>query len=497
MADNNDTFSFMDMDPTSCDSDSSSEHSVATAWTKLPSVEESANVLADTTVVAAMNAAVATVAASVDGDATAGSLDEPMHCPPPPPPPLPAWQCVTPPPLSAVGTRPIITRGSDGSVVDMVVEWPVPLPDALSDTCDEEPDEPDEPWPPTGPVEIITHSGRFHNDEVMAIAILQDYLQAYGSRSYVTRTRDGHALAAGVVDDRVFVVDVGKTYDSENKCYDHHQISFNDTMPGFEKYAVPLSSCGLVYRHYGRDAIEIIAGELGIRDYNLDWVYRTVYRKLILPIDANDNGVPYAKDQDALKYTPFTLDQIIGAMNQQDVNSEEQEYYFHEACVLCADIFNDCVMNALRSSEKFTLEEPRFVACIGANKPEHTRAGLLVLADTMDVRPLLNKYDFDQAVWKLVVCPNSRGTWNLWTIPKRGERFTQLVKYIPESEAKAEHDDVVFIHKVGFCGEVKSYETAVAVALESISQATDEDEDEPAEEVGLLGWLLSWFKTPL
>lgn len=65
--------------------------------------------------------------------------------------------------------------------------------------------------------QIITHSGQFHADEVFAIALLR---QLFGDIP-VERTRD---ISTELIQDpEVWVLDVGKIFDPEISCFDHHQ----------------------------------------------------------------------------------------------------------------------------------------------------------------------------------------------------------------------------------------------------------------------------------
>jgi hypothetical protein len=64
---------------------------------------------------------------------------------------------------------------------------------------------------------IITHDGSFHADEVMAIALIFEHL---GERP-VSRTRQ--ISDAEFEDPAVWVIDVGRRFDPQLACFDHHQ----------------------------------------------------------------------------------------------------------------------------------------------------------------------------------------------------------------------------------------------------------------------------------
>lgn len=86
---------------------------------------------------------------------------------------------------------------------------------------------------------LATHSGSFHADESLAIALLKS-LPLYSSYNLV-RTRDPALLK-----DATIVVDVGGEYDVAEKRFDHHQRGFDQVFG--QGFTTKLSSAGLVYK---------------------------------------------------------------------------------------------------------------------------------------------------------------------------------------------------------------------------------------------------------
>ncbi|MEC8423725.1 MAG: MYG1 family protein, partial [Myxococcota bacterium] len=68
------------------------------------------------------------------------------------------------------------------------------------------------------PLSIATHSGPFHADDVLAVALLRTFVDADAT---VVRTRDLDRIA-----DADVVVDVGGIYDPDAGRFDHHQASY-------------------------------------------------------------------------------------------------------------------------------------------------------------------------------------------------------------------------------------------------------------------------------
>ena len=93
---------------------------------------------------------------------------------------------------------------------------------------------------------IATHSGKFHADDVWAVAVLD--LLFPGSQ--LVRTRDAEAIAAAD-----FAVDVGGIWDAGSGRFDHHQKGFQGARPSGVVYA----SAGLVWKEFGARCVSLLA----------------------------------------------------------------------------------------------------------------------------------------------------------------------------------------------------------------------------------------------
>ena len=127
------------------------------------------------------------------------------------------------------------------------------------------------------------------------------------------RTRDDD-----IFDKLDIVVDVGGIYDAERNRFDHHQVTFEESWTNSPEDITKLSSAGLVYRHFGKEIItNAVLDNWGITldEARLEKVYQKVYKKLILEVDALDNGVSEATD---MKYYISTgLGSRIARMNPE------------------------------------------------------------------------------------------------------------------------------------------------------------------------------------
>ena len=122
---------------------------------------------------------------------------------------------------------------------------------------------------------VATHNNRFHPDDVFAVATLQI---VYGKEEIrVVRTRDEEQIARADI-----VVDVGMVYDAEANRFDHHQPDAPVRDNG-----IPYAAFGLVWHAYG----EVITSA---------YVCEKIEERLVLPIDAGDNGVSLYTVKDGL-----------------------------------------------------------------------------------------------------------------------------------------------------------------------------------------------------
>jgi uncharacterized UPF0160 family protein len=93
---------------------------------------------------------------------------------------------------------------------------------------------------------IATHSGKFHADDVWAVAVLDLIFPG----SELVRTRD-----AKVIEAADFAVDVGGIWDPDSGRFDHHQKGFQGARPSGVVYA----SAGLVWKTYGPRCVSLLA----------------------------------------------------------------------------------------------------------------------------------------------------------------------------------------------------------------------------------------------
>jgi len=155
-------------------------------------------------------------------------------------------------------------------------------------------------------IRVATHNGSFHADEVFALATLSLWAEAEGKVLEIARTRDEAEIAKAQI-----VVDVGMQYDPEKGRFDHHQKGG----AGEHTNGVPYASFGLVWKQYGEE----LCG-LETADY--------IEQKLVLPIDARDNGINISKDliEGVKEYTSIDLLYSFRPTWQDPIEKMEQNF---------------------------------------------------------------------------------------------------------------------------------------------------------------------------
>ncbi len=116
-------------------------------------------------------------------------------------------------------------------------------------------------------ITVVTHSSKFHTDDIFAVATL---LLVLGEENVsVVRTRDEEIIKAAD-----YVVDVGGVYNPDLNRFDHHQ----EGRAGTRLNTIPYAAFGLVWKKFG----EQLCGSIEIAN-KIDEI-------LVQPIDAGDNG---------------------------------------------------------------------------------------------------------------------------------------------------------------------------------------------------------------
>jgi uncharacterized UPF0160 family protein len=309
-------------------------------------------------------------------------------------------------------------------------------------------------------VAIVTHDGKFHLDEVMAVGIL-NYIQY--SQAKIIRTRDSK-----LIDKADYVVDVGRVADHATKRYDHHQgIMRNKLYPANftdEGKLIPYSSAGLIWFYYGRSYLT----KKQISRCEIDKIWNFVDKEIMMTIDKIDNGIEFANNlslNDIISsYNPTWNDPTTTIADHQLIKRDDET--FKLAMKICIDYLNrkinyyssiikseDIVKKSLMSSKFFfrTLFLKK-----GMPWQRHVW--------THDPGP-------DFKILMVLHPSNIPGHWNILTVPISYERRYELPRLpIPKHwygiGEKQLHDiniPGIFVTKNGNMIGASSYDNAVKI----------------------------------
>jgi uncharacterized UPF0160 family protein len=133
---------------------------------------------------------------------------------------------------------------------------------------------------------VVTHSGSFDPDDVLAVATVRMYLGT--EQISIVRSR-----IPEVIEKADWVLDVGGIFDPATNRFDHHQNSVPRRDNG-----IPYSAFGLIWRVYGADVCGSVEVAAEIED------------RLVLAIDAADNHLTVCEAANP-EVLPFELFDVI------------------------------------------------------------------------------------------------------------------------------------------------------------------------------------------
>ncbi|PVV05161.1 hypothetical protein BB560_000319 [Smittium megazygosporum] len=338
-------------------------------------------------------------------------------------------------------------------------------------------------------VKIGTHNGSFHADEALAIYILRQ-LPEY-SKSEIVRTRDPATLSECDI-----VVDVGGVYDHASKRYDHHQRGFTETFsPDFK---TKLSSAGLIYKHYGQQAMSQLLGwNLESQSSKLELLHNKLYKSLIEGLDGIDNGVnQYPTDIEPAYEESTSISSIISGLNPwwnepvQDFDAKfkiavekigqvfsDKVAYYGKAWIPARDI----VEKAFKS--RFDIHPSGHIIVLDEYCPYEQHLFDLEKAHSAADKPTncenVKNYTSNQVIY--AIFQDTNGGYRVRAISVRPGSFesrlplpAQWCGLRDEELSKVSGiDDCVFVHATGFIGGNKTKAGAIEMASKSINLATN------------------------
>jgi uncharacterized UPF0160 family protein len=308
---------------------------------------------------------------------------------------------------------------------------------------------------------VYTHGGKFHPDEVFAIAVLK----LLNPDIQIIRV----AELPKAKEDTDAYVDIGMRYDPDNGYFDHHQVKGAPPSRTYAKVEVPRAAFGAVWLHYGEELCRKMAADLPdsdkIKAESYTEAVRAVDKSLVHGIDAADVG----KWQD-IPSGYVTIGAALNSFNPGWMTSEESNFsqQFYRALDAATEVLKNyavgCVQRVLATD--YILEA----------EAEGPGGSVLILHRYAPWQGSIGKRkDYKKLAY---IAHPSRGGWALTAIPTQPMGKTLRVPF-PESwrglngaaiAKAADDEEALFCHRSGFLLATGSKEAALRLAEKSLNQ---------------------------
>ena len=294
------------------------------------------------------------------------------------------------------------------------------------------------------PMQVATHPGNFHADDVFAVAALE---LVHGPLE-VVRTRDAERQAAADIR-----VDVGGRSDPAAGDFDHHQKGG----AGERENGIRYASFGLVWREHG----EALAGS--------PEAAAAIDERLVCGVDANDVGQTLVETLIG-DIRPMSVSGVIAALNpswDEALSPEEEDARFRQA----VDLARGMLERELAGAAAFGRARDLVAAAI--RRAEDPR--VIELDSNMPWREAVVTNAPDAL---FVVYPKTDG-WGSQAVPRELGSFENRLSFPADWRGRSGAElatatgveDAVFCHAAGFYASAGSREGIVALVAASIAAA--------------------------
>jgi uncharacterized UPF0160 family protein len=311
---------------------------------------------------------------------------------------------------------------------------------------------------PLNPV-LVTHSGRFHCDEVFAYAILRLALglSEPGRDHRLIRTRDPVVIQSADV-----AWDVGTVFDPAAGRFDHHQRGAPLRPDG-----TPYSAAGLIWQVYGEPAVAALLAASAVSRARPTVFAPAITAELdesvLRRIDELDNGV---SSQGPVLDDLLGLGRLIADFNPVWDSAEAASPHSGDAAFLEAAAMAEGVLCRRVEAVRARLQADAMVLAAHAAGADPR---ILVLDRGMPWKVAAFSHDLPVI---FTVSPAANGNWMVDAMPPDPGSFGQRLP-LPESWAGLEGQelaaasgvaDAVFVHVRRFVGAARSRAGAIAMA---------------------------------
>ena len=295
---------------------------------------------------------------------------------------------------------------------------------------------------------IITHNGKFHGDEVLAVAILTVCFPD----AKIVRTRDRSLITSEDI-----AVDFGGGE------FDHHQRGFNERRENGELY----SSAGLVWKKYNtaylNRIVVPIAEKTGIytKSDEMKVIAKEIDDVFISEVDRIDNG--------AMDPSPSCFSAVVRRLNPawDDTDEGAEERQFRVAVEYAKAVLDGFILPMLARNRA----KAGVLRCV-----ERCKGSKVLIIDTpMPWQEVLGNMEHS---FEFVVIGEDRD-WKVQTIRayESGSEEPRTIKHLPEAWAGLEGDELVaitgvktakFCHRQRFIAGAGTMVDAITLALKAL-----------------------------
>ena len=302
-------------------------------------------------------------------------------------------------------------------------------------------------------IRIVTHGGKFHVDDVFAVATL--FLKHGRENCEVVRVE--HQAETPVAD---YAVDTGREYDPARGRFDHHQ---NDASL-LRDDGIPYASFGLVWKAFG---VELCEG--------IEEVAEGIDERMVQAIDAPDNGINVGERSENGLF-PYAIFNIVAGFRPTWKEGNTTELFdkrFAEVVELAEGVLAREISRSIAWHEARVLlleiyETSEQKDLIIVDIPQEIEREIVTntLQEFEDVKMILRRAGRSSGDDWQAVSPNiSSGTFEVRTpFPKewRGLSGSELQTVCGVKDAK-------FCHKSGFMAIAESKEGALELAEKALN----------------------------
>jgi uncharacterized UPF0160 family protein len=275
-------------------------------------------------------------------------------------------------------------------------------------------------------MQAVTHSGKFHADDVLAWALLCEFTP---TEIQLTRTRDSHKIQ-----DADIVFDVGGIYSPKQLRFDHHQ----------NEYQGKLSSAGMILNW------------LFSQKFLSEKLYNVLKEQIVDYVDAVDNGIISPK----AGIPCFT--KIVENLNQGALSLDDFDSKFQQATNLTRLFISSLVQ------KENELERSKELLFNAMNVAKETNCTLIELPHYIPWQPLYFSNDGINHPTEFLMFPTIYNTWQVLAIPPEENSFSQK-KPLPiewaglrdKELSKVTGEPSIFCHKNRFIAVFHTREAAL------------------------------------